>query len=61
MYKVITDFIDLQDKCHSYKTGDTYPHDGKEIGEARIKELSGSDNALGQPLIKKAAARKKKE
>ena len=61
MYKVIADFIDIQDGCHQYKTGDTYPFDGKVVSDSRIKELSGKNNALGHPLIKKAVERKKKE
>ena len=50
-YKVIRTFKDGQSKeLHVYRTGDVFPF-GYEVSEARISELSGSDNALGMPLI----------
>lgn len=51
MYKVIKFFRDLKDNGHVYKVGDIFPYDGKEIPEARIAELSGSNNRQGTPLI----------
>lgn len=51
MYKVIRYFTDLQDKNHPYNAGDTYPRDGIKVSDARLKELSGSDNKQGVPLI----------
>lgn len=52
MYKVIKLFADLQDKNHVYTKGDTFPREGLEVTEERIKELAGSNNKQGTPLIK---------
>lgn len=50
-YKVIRTFKDGQSKeLHVYRTGDVFPF-GYEVSESRISELSGSDNAIGMPLI----------
>ena len=50
-YKVIRTFKDGQSKdLHVYRNGDVFPF-GYEVGEARILELLGSDNAIGMPLI----------
>lgn len=50
-YKVIRTFKDGQSKeLHVYRTGDVFPF-GYEVSESRIAELSGSDNAIGMPLI----------
>lgn len=54
MYKVIRYFTDLQDNRHPYNVGDTFPRAGVEVNEARIAELSGSNNKQGKPLIEKA-------
>lgn len=51
MYKVIKLFADLEDKNHIYNPGDVFPRAGAEASEKRIKELSGSDNKRGEPLI----------
>lgn len=51
MYKVIKLFADLEDKNHVYYPGDIYPREGAEVNEERIKELSGSENKRGEPLI----------
>ena len=53
MYKVIHYFTDLKDNRHAYNVGDVYPRAGVEADEARIAELSGSDNKQGKPLIAK--------
>lgn len=53
MYEVIRDFTDLQDNEYPYVVGDTFPHDGLEVSEERIKELSSSQNLQKRPLIKK--------
>lgn len=53
MYKVIAYFTDLQDNNHPYNVGDVYPRAGVEATEARIAELSGSNNKQGKPLIAK--------
>ena len=52
MYKVIVDFADLQDKQHIYHEGDTYPREGVNVEDGRIKELLSGLNKLGKPLIK---------
>ena len=66
MYKVIKSFTDLQDNNYAYYVGDTFPHNGVEVGAERIAELSGDKNRLGVPLIeeiteKPKRTRKKKE
>lgn len=66
-YKVVKAFSDLQDNNYIYNVGDTFPHEGAEVSEDRLKELSGSSNKLGTPLIKevkpkgKTTNRKKKK
>lgn len=50
-YKVINFFTDLQDNNFAYEVGDTFPRKGLEVSEARIAELSGSDNLQKKPLI----------
>lgn len=51
MYKVIKLFADLEDKNHVYNPGDVYPREGLKVTDERIKELSGSENKRGEPLI----------
>lgn len=53
MYKVINLFADLQDKNHVYNPGDVFPRAGLEVTEARLNELSGSNNKQGKPLIER--------
>lgn len=53
MYKVLKYFTDLQDNRHPYHEGDTFPRDGLNVSEARLEELSGSNNKQGRPLIEK--------
>lgn len=57
MYKVVENFVDLQDGNRAYKTGDTYPREGFIPRDARIEELAGKGNALGRPIIKKVEER----
>lgn len=52
MFIVINAFLDLKDNEHLYEVGDAYPREGLEPSEERIKELLGSDNLQGQPMIK---------
>jgi hypothetical protein len=52
MFIVINAFLDLKDNEHLYEVGDAYPREGIEPSEERIKELLGSDNLQGQPMIK---------
>lgn len=58
MYEVIRDFTDLQDNEYPYNVGDIFPHDGLEVGEERLKELSSSQNLQKRPLIKKIGGNK---
>ena len=51
MYKVLKAFTDLQDNNRVYHTGEIYPAKGVKVSDARIKELSGSENKIGCPLI----------
>lgn len=51
MYKVIRYFVDLQDDCHGYNIGDTFPREGLEVTPERIAELSGCNNRRKTPLI----------
>ena len=53
MYKVINFFTDLQDFNHPYKVGDVFPRQGMNVSEERLKELAGSRNKQGKPLIAK--------
>lgn len=55
MYKVIKYFTDLQDNNHAYNVGDIFPHDGMEVTENRIKELSTDINRRHMPLIEEVA------
>lgn len=58
MYKVIHEFLDLQDGNHHYKEGDTYPRRGKKAIAERIEELSGDGNKIGTPLIKEVPSKR---
>ena len=66
MYKVIKSFTDLQDNNYAYYVGDTFPHNGVEVGAERIAELASDKNRRGIPLIEEIAenpkrTRKKKD
>ena len=66
MYKVIKSFTDLQDNNYAYYVGDTFPHNGVEVGAERVAELASDKNRLRVPLIEEVAekpkrVRKKKE
>lgn len=52
MYKVIEFFTDLQDFSHPYHPGDTFPRDGLNVSDKRLKELSSKDNIQKKALIK---------
>lgn len=58
-YEVIKTFADLQDNRHLYNVGDEFPHDGVKVTGDRLKELSGSNNKLGTPLIKEIKPKSK--
>ena len=51
MYKVIKHFTDMQDNNFAYRVGDEYPRKGMSVLPSRIKELAGSKNRQGCPLI----------
>jgi uncharacterized protein (UPF0218 family) len=53
MYRVIKFFTDLQDNNHAYHVGDIFPHDGMEVSEKRLLELSTDKNRRQMPLIEK--------
>lgn len=58
MYRVIEYFTDLKDGNHPYSVGDTFPRDGLKVTESRLKELAGSKNKRGLPLIEEVADEK---
>ena len=60
MYKVIKSFTDLQDNNYAYYVGDTFPHNGVEVGAERIAELASDKNRLGVPLIEEIAEKQKR-
>lgn len=51
MYKVIAAFSDLQDGCHEYRIGDTYPRKGLDVTDGRLSELLSGENRQNKPLI----------
>lgn len=53
MYKVLHFFTDLTDNAHPYNVGDTFPREGVQVDEDRLKELASSNNRQGRPLISK--------
>lgn len=53
MYQVMEYFTDLHDADHEYHPGDVFPREGISVSEERLKELAGSDNKRGMPLIVK--------
>ena len=60
MYKVLKSFTDLQDNNYSYYVGDTFPHNGVEVGAERIAELASDKNRRGIPLIEEVAEKPKR-
>lgn len=60
MYKVIKYFTDLQDNNYAYYVGDTFPHNGVEVGSERIAELSSDKNLQGVPLIEEIKEKPKR-
>ena len=51
MYISTTQWRDLRDG-HLYEAGEPFPHDGREIPEERIAELTTTQNKAGFALIK---------
>ena len=60
MYRVIKSFTDLKDNNYAYYVGDTFPHNGVEVGAERIAELSSDKNRRGVPLIEEVAEKPKR-
>ena len=60
MYRVIKSFTDLQDNNYAYYVGDTFPHNGFEVGAERIAELASDKNRRGIPLIEEVAEKPKR-
>lgn len=58
MYKVIKNFVDLQDNRYRYLVGDTYPRKGVKVSEDRVAELSSTKNKRGVKLIEKTPEKK---
>lgn len=54
-------FKDLEDSDYIYKKGDIYPHEGLEVSQKRIKELTSNKNKIGKVLIKKMQVEKSPE
>ena len=65
MYRVIKAFTDMQDNNFAYQVGDEFPRKNFSVLPSRIKELAGSKNRQGVPLIEeipeKAEEHKKKK
>ena len=60
MYRVIHKFYDLKYNNHAYSVGDTFPHNGVEVGAERIAELSSDKNLQGVPLIEEVVEKPKR-
>lgn len=52
-YEVIRYFIDAQDDDYAYREGDTYPRDGLNVSDARIRDLLSGNNFQRVALIKR--------
>lgn len=51
MYKVIRNFMDVQDNDRIYLAGDIYPAEGAKPTKARIRDLLTGRVATGRPHI----------
>ena len=61
MYRVLTYFTDMQDNNHPYTEGKPFPRDGLIVSEARLKELSSTNNRRGIKLIEFVEDKKPQE
>ena len=43
-------WVDVNDG-HEYREGESFPHDGREIPEDRLEELSTGKKQIGIPVI----------
>lgn len=50
-YRVIKNFLDLEDGNHRYTVGDTYPRSGLAPTKERIQFLLSYQNLLHEPVI----------
>ena len=55
MYRVIREFVDLQDGHYFYAVGAEYPRKGYKPDEARFEALAGANNLQHRPMIEKVA------
>lgn len=60
MYRVVNNFIDLQDRYTAYQKGENYPKTGATPSKTRIDELMTNNNRLKMPLIEEVTERKPK-
>jgi hypothetical protein len=61
-YEVIRDFTDGKDRNKKYKVGESFPQPAnKKISPDRLKELSSSNNKLGQPVIREEERKKEQD
>lgn len=51
MYKVIHEFLDLEDSSYHYHVGDEYPRHGVAPTKERIVFLLSNQNLLHEPVI----------
>lgn len=51
MYKVLVDFVDLQDNNRKYSAGDKFPRAGYEPSKDRIAALLSNKNKRGTAII----------
>ena len=59
MYKAVKAFRDLKTNL-VYAVGDTFPHNGVEVGAERLAELASDKNRLGVPLVEEIAEKPKR-
>lgn len=55
-WKVLRDFIDLEDTQREYRAGDDYPRPGYKPSAQRLDALSTDRNRQHQPVIAPATA-----
>lgn len=51
MYRVIREFVDLQDHRFRYRVGDAFPRAGVEVSAERVAELASARNKSGAAVI----------
>lgn len=59
-YKVIKYFKDAKDNNRAYRPGESYPREGLEVSEERLKELSTTNNRRGVAVIEAEKPKPKK-